>query len=83
MLLFHPSKRPASIAMPDALTPPDNFKSPPLTQKVDGPISKLSWISKSLLFAELSRLAYGPPDLVAKIAYDAGIDQCEFLQDGG
>lgn len=69
--------------MPDVQTPSDQFTSPPLTQKVDGPVSKLSWISKSFLFAELSRLAYGPPDLVSKIAYDAGIDQCEFLEDGG
>ncbi|MEI8213235.1 MAG: lipase family protein [Planctomycetota bacterium] len=61
----------------------DGFRSKPLTIKLDRPIAELSWIGKSLVFAELSRLAYGEPDLVSKVAYEAGIDQCVFVAEGG
>jgi triacylglycerol lipase len=33
--------------------------------------------------AELSRLAYGPPDLIKEVVYQAGIDQCDFVQQAG
>ena len=59
----------------------------PADQKVtihlDRPISDLSWIQKSLLFAELSRLAYATPEAVEKIAYEAGLDQCIFIARDG
>jgi len=33
--------------------------------------------------AELSRLAYGPPELISKIVYQAGIDQCDLVAQAG
>lgn len=59
------------------------FTSPPLTIGGADSISKLSWIAKSLLFAELSRLAYGEPEEVSQIAYAAAIDECQFIADEG
>jgi triacylglycerol lipase len=59
------------------------FKSQPLSISLTDPVGKLSWIGKSLLFAELSRLAYGKPEEVSENVYAAGIDQCEFLADEG
>lgn len=61
----------------------DGFQSGPLTIRLDRPISQLTWIGKSLVFAELSRLSYGGPELVKKITHDAGIHQCDFISDGG
>ncbi len=62
-------------------------KPPPAEQKVtiqlDRPISELSWIQKSLLFAELSRLAYAAPDAVEGSVYEAGLDQCLFIARDG
>ncbi len=62
-------------------------KEPPADQKItiplSRPIAELSWIQKSLLFAELSRLAYAAPELVESIIYDAGIDQCLFIARDG
>ena len=62
-------------------------KAAPAEQKVtirlDRPISDLSWIQKSLLFAELSRLAYASSETVEKIVYEAGIDQCVFIARDG
>jgi triacylglycerol lipase len=55
----------------------------PLTIPLSDSIQKLSWIGKSLLFAELSRLAYGDPAVVSEIAYAGGIDECEFIADEG
>ncbi len=46
-------------------------------------IAEYSWIQKSLLFAELSRLAYCEPDVVTKIAYESGLDQCDFIARDG
>ena len=54
-----------------------------VTIHLDRPISDLSWIQKSLLFAELSRLAYASPETVEKIVYEAGIDQCVFIARDG
>lgn len=61
----------------------DGFRSEPLTVRLTGPVAELTWIAKSLLFAELSRLAYGEPELVERIAYDAGLDQCVFVEEAG
>ena len=54
-----------------------------ITFKLDRPIAELSWIQKSLLFAELSRLAYAAPELVGRIVYETGIDQCLFIARDG
>ena len=54
-----------------------------VTIALDRPISDLSWIQKSLLFAELSRLAYASPERVEKIVYEAGLDQCTFIARDG
>lgn len=54
-----------------------------VTIKLDRPISELSWIQKSLLFAELSRLAYATPESVEKVVYRAGLDQCVFIARDG
>ncbi len=60
---------------------------PPAHQKItiqlERPISELSWIQKSLLFAELFRLAYAAPEAVENIVYDAGLDQCSFIARDG
>ncbi len=58
----------------------ESYLSVPLTIRLECPISQLSWITKSLLFAELSRLSYGPPDMVSEIVFRAGIDRCEFIE---
>ena len=47
-----------------------------ITIKLDRPIASLTWIQKSLLFAELSRLAYATPEAMGATAYDAGLDRC-------
>lgn len=60
-----------------------SFQCLALAIRVEDAISKMSWIGKSLLFAELSRLAYGEPEDVRQIAYAAGIDECEFIADEG
>jgi triacylglycerol lipase len=54
-----------------------------VTIKLDRPVSELSWIQKSLLFAELSRLAYATPESVEKVVYEAGLDQCIFIARDG
>jgi triacylglycerol lipase len=54
-----------------------------LTIQLDRPVSELSWIQKSLLFAELSRLSYADPGPVEKNAYEGAIDQCTFIQRDG
>ncbi len=62
-------------------------EEPPADQKIsiklDRPIAEFSWIQKSLLFAELSRLAYAAPELVARIVYETGIDQSLFIARDG
>ncbi|MCE2810378.1 MAG: hypothetical protein LW850_08245 [Planctomycetaceae bacterium] len=59
------------------------FPAEPLTIKLDRQLSQFSWLEKSLVMAELSRLAYGPPDLISKVVYQAGIDQCDFVAQAG
>jgi len=59
---------------------PANMK---LTQRVSEVIQKLSWIKKSLLFAELSRLSYAPEEAVERIAYEGGFDSCQFVARDG
>lgn len=54
-----------------------------LTLKMGGPISELSWIQRSLLFAELSRLAYATPERVETIAYEGGFDRCSYFGEEG
>ena len=66
-------------AQPETAAPADQR----VTIHLDRPISDLSWIQKSLLFAELSRLAYASPETVEKIVYEAGIDQCVFIARDG
>jgi len=55
----------------------------PLSIKLDRPVAELSWIQKSLVFAELSRLAYGSPDVVESLFRDAGVDDCVFIEREG
>jgi len=55
----------------------------PLSIKLDRPIAELSWIQKSLVFAELSRLAYGAPNIVKNIFSEGGLDQCIFVERAG
>jgi triacylglycerol lipase len=43
----------------------------------------MSWIQKSLVFAELSRLAYASPEQVENVFYEAGLDQCLFIARDG
>jgi triacylglycerol lipase len=47
------------------------------------PLSEFSWLEKSLVMAELSRLAYGPPEQIPSVVYEAGIDQCDFVAQAG
>jgi triacylglycerol lipase len=54
-----------------------------LVVRLDKPVSEMSWIQKSLLFAELSRLAYSNPGQVEKIVYNAGLDECQFIERDG
>lgn len=60
--------------------PPADHK---ITLKLERPVSELSWIQKSLLFAELSRLAYAALEMVENIVYEAGLDQCVFIARDG
>ncbi len=73
----------SDVSTPSSVTPSSTGKAPPaehkVTIKLDRPVSELSWIQKSLLFAELSRLAYADPDVVENIVYEAGLDQCVFI----
>lgn len=59
------------------------FPAEPLTIKLDRQLSQFSWLEKSLVMAELSRLAYGPPEMISKVVYQAGIDQCDFVAQAG
>lgn len=69
--------------MSESEQPTQVFVPDPITISVSDPIARLSWIGRSLLFAELSRLSYGEPANVAPVAYAAGIDECEFISDAG
>ena len=55
----------------------------PLSIKLDKPINGFSWIQKSLIFAELSQLAYAQPEVVEVIFKAAGLDQCVFIENDG
>ena len=55
----------------------------PLSIQLDRPISEFSWVKKSLIFAELSRLSYAQPEVVTHIFNDAGLDQCVFVENQG
>ncbi len=70
------------MSEPSSTAPPP-FPAEPLTIKLDRPLESLTWIGRSLVLAELSRLAYGPPEQISKVVYPAGIDQCEFIQEAG
>jgi triacylglycerol lipase len=61
----------------------EGFRCDPLTVTADRPLLERSWIQRSLLFAELSRLAYGPSDYVSAVCADAGIEKCELIEDRG
>ena len=54
-----------------------------ITIKLDKPLAEMSWIQKSLVFAELSRLAYAAPEQVENVFYEAGLDQCLFIARDG
>lgn len=77
----------SDVTTPSPTTTTSTGKAPPaehkVTIKLDRPVSELSWIQKSLLFAELSRLAYANPDVVENIVYEAGLDQCIFIARDG
>ena len=55
----------------------------PLSIQLDRPIDGFSWIQKSLIFAELSQLAYAQPEVVESIFKEAGLDQCVFIENQG
>ncbi len=61
----------------------DGFQAEPLQITYREPIESLTWLEKSLGFAELSRLAYGGPELVSEVARAAGIDGCELIAKDG
>lgn len=69
--------------MPDMASDGASPELQRLTLTLEKPIAEYSWIQKSLLFAELSRLAYCEPDVVTKIAYESGLDQCDFIARDG
>lgn len=71
------------MSMTTESQPVPQFHADALTTPIADAIGSWSWIRRSLLFAELSRLAYGEPSVVNRVAYDAGIDQCEFIADEG
>ncbi len=75
-----PSETSASDATITGIASPAGQR---ITIKLDRPISDLTWIHKSLLFAELSRLAYAAPESVEKAVYEAGLDQCVFIARDG
>ncbi len=54
-----------------------------ITIKLDKPLAEMSWIQKSLVLAELSRLAYAAPEQVENVFYEAGLDQCLFIARDG
>ncbi len=56
---------------------------PGITQLLDGPLASSHWIELSLFFAEVSRLAYFPSDIVELVANSAGIDEVCFLDRDG
>lgn len=64
---------------PEASTPAEMV----LTIKLDRPIVELSWIQRSLLFAELARLSYAVPEAVERIAYEGGLDHCDYVEHDG
>ncbi len=43
-----------------------------IISRVDAPIQSLSWLRKSLLFAELSKLAYYPDSEIVDLVRGAG-----------
>ena len=55
----------------------------PLSIQLDRPIDGFSLIQKSLIFAELSQLAYAQPEVVESIFKEAGLDQCVFIENQG
>jgi triacylglycerol lipase len=59
---------------------PENMR---LTFKLVKPIQDMTWIQRSLLFAELSRLSYAAPSFVEKAAYEADLDSCIFVERDG
>ena len=75
------------VTTPKPATTSSSGKVPPAEQKVtiklDRPVSELTWIQKSLLFAELSRLAYADPEDVETTVYQTGFDQCVFIARDG
>jgi triacylglycerol lipase len=57
--------------------------SPGLSRILDGPLSSVHWIELSLFFAEVSRLAYFPSDMVTHVANAAGITEVTYLDRDG
>lgn len=54
-----------------------------LSQPLDGPIEQLSLLRQSLLFAEISRLAYYRHDIVCKAVEEAGFQQSDYYEIDG
>ncbi|MFO0921530.1 MAG: lipase family protein [Pirellulales bacterium] len=54
-----------------------------IVSKIDVPLSQWTWLRKSLLFAELSKLAYFPDHEIVELVRSAGITECEFVERDG
>lgn len=54
-----------------------------IVSKIDVPLSRWTWLRKSLLFAELSKLAYFPDHEIVELVRSAGITECEFVERDG
>ncbi|MBX3421719.1 MAG: lipase family protein [Pirellulaceae bacterium] len=53
---------------------------PLISQPLTGPISDLTLLQQSLLFAELSQVAYGLPDQITASSQAAGFQSLDFLE---
>ncbi len=51
--------------------------------KLNGPVKDLSWLGKSLLFAELSRLSYFSESIIQPLLQEMGITECRFVDRDG
>lgn len=54
-----------------------------MISRADKPVSELSWLKKSLLFAELAKLSYYPDSAIRNLVLDAGFPDCEFVEHDG
>ena len=54
-----------------------------MASKLEGPIRSMSWLQKSLFFAELARLAYFADSEIRELTLGAGITELEFVEHDG